>query len=226
MRFDSHVKSKYRDAIEEAISVVIEKGNPGHVETAECIRDSKVKIEFVPLKKINCSGVTGIINAGDTNKRIRDETIGLIDALGEVYIKFADWTFDVAGQRGCQGTIVHEGLHACDFARMISSLSNIDVDPIGIFDPTLYELEHRAAVASAEYLELIGAPDFIDDGLKLGLLALDADGKPFVDMNGIDTRMRDGYGVTHDDQGITMTEMLGIRSKTEPSKIAQFFGLG
>lgn len=226
MRFDSHIKPKYRDAVEEAISVVIEKGNPGHVETAECIRDSKVKISFVPLKKIRCSGVTGIINAGGTNKRIKNETIGLMEALDEVYIKFADWTFDVAGQRGCQGTIVHEGLHACDFARLISSLSNTDVDPIGILDPTLYELEHRAAVASAEYLQLIGAPDFIDDGIKLGLLAFDADGKPFVDLPGIDQRMRDGYGVTQDSQGILMTEMLGLKSKTEPSRLARLFGLG
>lgn len=226
MRFDSHIKPKYREAVEEAISVVIEKGNPGHVETAECIRDSKVKISFVPLKKINCSGVTGIINAGDTNKRIRNETIGLLEALDEVYIQFADWTFDVAGQRGCQGTIVHEGLHACDFARLISTLSNTDVDPLGIVDPTLYDLEHRAAVVSAEYLELIGEPDYIDDGLKLGLLAMGADGKPFIDMNGIDTRMRDGYGVTADNQGIQMTEMLGLKSKTEPSMISRLFGLG
>ena len=226
MRFDSHIKPTYRDAIEEAVATVIEKGNPGQVETATCIRDSKVKIQFVPLKKIKCSGVTGVIDAASTNKRIKNETLDMMEALGEIYIQLADWTFDVAGQRGCQGTIVHEGLHACDFARLIASLSNTDVDPLGIVDPTLYELEHRAAVASAEYVQLIGLPDYIDDGLKLGILALDSDGKPFVDMNGIDQRMRDGYGVTPDNQGTLMTDMLGLKSKTEPSMISRLLGLG
>ncbi len=225
MRFDSHIKPKYRDAIEEAISVVIEKGNPGHVETAMCIRDSKVKIQFVPLKKIQCSGVTGIIDAGKTNDRIKNENIGLIDALGEVYIKFADWTFDVAGQRGCQGTIVHEGLHACDFAKLVATLSNIDTEPLGVVDPSLYDLEYRAAVASAEYLQIIGAPDFVDDGLKLGLLKLDTDGKPLVDLEGIDQRMKDGYGVTADAPGVLMTDMLGLKPKDEPSRLARLFGL-
>lgn len=226
MRFDSHTKHVHRDAIEEAISVVIEKGNPGHVETAKCIRDSKVKIQFVPLKKIQCSGITGIIDAGKTNARIKNENLNLIEALGEVYIKFADWTFDVAGQRGCQGTIVHEGLHACDFARLVSTLSNTDTEPLGVVDPTLYDLEHRAAIASAEYLQLIGAPDYIDDGLKLGLLKLDGDGKPLIDMDGIDQRMKDGYGVTADVPGVLMTDMLGLKPKDEPSRLARLFGLG
>jgi hypothetical protein len=226
MKFDPNIEPRFRDAIEEALSVVIEKGNAGHVETAQCIRDSDVYITFVPLKEINCSGVTGVLDSRKTNRRIKSDTISLLDALGEVYIKFSDWTFDVAGQRGCQGTIVHEGLHACDFARVISSFSNVEMDPLGLFDPSLFELEHRAAVASAEYLQLIGKPDFIDDGLKLGLLALDPAGKPFVDMDGILRRMQDGYGVTEKNPGVAMSDMLGLKRKNEPSRLARLFGFG
>lgn len=226
MKFADSIQPRYREAIEEAIQTVIEKGNTGHVETAKCIYDSNVTIDFVPLKQIGCSGVTGCMAPKNTNRRIKNENIDPIDALGEIYIKFADWTFDVAGQRGCQGTIVHEGLHACDFARVISSFSNFDVDPLAVYDPSLYELEHRAAVASAEYLVLIGAPDYIDDGLKLGLVAMDAEGKPHVDMNGIDQRMKDGYGVTEENPGILMSNMLGLRAKNEPSRLARFFGFG
>jgi hypothetical protein len=226
MIFEDSVKTKYRDAIEEAVQTILDSGNPGHVQTATCIHDSDVRIGFVPLKQIGCSGVTGCSSPRKTNRRIKQEPIDLMDALGEIYIKFADWTFDVAGQRGCQGTIVHEGLHACDFARVISTFSNAEIDPLEIYDPTLYELERRAAVASAEYLVLIGAPDFIDDGLKLGLVALDPDGKPFVDINGIEQRMQDGYGVTPEAPGITMSRMLGLRQKGEPSRFAKFFGFG
>jgi hypothetical protein len=224
MIFEESVQPKYRDAINEAIETIIVRGNPGHIETATCIRDSKVRIDFVPLKQIGCSGVTGCSSPRNTNRRIRQEPIDLTDALGEIYIKFADWTFDVAGQRGCQGTIVHEGLHACDFARVISSFSNAEIEPLEVYDPTLYELERRAAIASAEYLVLIGTPDFIDDGLKLGLVALEPDGRPFVDIEGIEQRMGDGYGVTAEAPGITMGKMLGLRQKGEPSRLAKFFG--
>ena len=224
MIFEASVQPKYRDAIEEAVQTVLDKGNPGHVETAKCIRESNVRIDFVPLDKIGCSGVTGCIDPRRANRRIKNEALDIMAALGEIYIKFADWTFDVAGQRGCQGTIVHEGLHACDFARVISTFSNVELDPLDVYDPSLYELEHRAAVASGEYLVLIGAPDFIDDGLKLGLVALDADGKPFVDMNGINQRMQDGYGVTEENPGIVMSKMLGLKQKNEPSRLAKFFG--
>jgi hypothetical protein len=226
MIFENTVQPKYRQAIEEAVQTVLEKGNPGHVETARCILESNVRIDFVPLKQIGCSGVTGVVKARSTNRKIKYEDLSLMDALGEIYVKFADWTFDVAGQRGCQGTIVHEGLHACDFARVVSSFSNAEVDPLAVYDPTLYELEHRAAVASAEYLVLIGQPDFIDDGLKLGLVSLAADGKPFVDMNGINQRMQDGYGVSESNPGIVMSKMLGLRQKDEPSGPARLFGFG
>lgn len=224
MKFRDSTQSKYRDAIEEAIQTVLDKGNPGHVETAKCIRDSDVHIDFVPLKEIGCSGVTGCVSPRSTNRRIKNETISLMDALGEVYIKFSDWTFDVAGQRGCTGTIVHEGLHACDFARVISSFSNAEEEPLEIYDPSLYELERRAAIASGEYLVLIGAPDYIDDGLKLSLVALDPDGKPYVDMNGIEQRMIDGYSVSPENPGIVMSKMLGLKQRGEPSRLARFFG--
>jgi hypothetical protein len=213
MIFDSTVQSKYRDAINEAIGVILERGNDGHKETARNIRDSNVRINFVPLDEIKCSGVTGLNSMIETNKQIQSETIDFADALGDVHITFSDWTFDVAGQRGCQGTLVHEGLHACDFAHIISSFSKADEDPLELYDLSLYELEHRAAVVSAEYLVLIGKEDYIDDGLKLNLVSLDADGKPFVDMEGIKIRMQDGYGLNENEQGIMISKMLGIRPR-------------
>lgn len=226
MKFDPSIKSIYRDAIEEAVSVIIEKGNPGHVETAKCIRDSDVNISFVPLAEINCSGITGLVNAKATNRRIRAETLDLTEALSEAYIKFSDWTYDVAGQRGCQGTIVHEGLHACDFARIISTYSNADAEPLELFDLTLYELEHRAAVASGEYLVLIGKEDYIDDGLKLNLVSIGADGKPFVDLEGIKIRMQNGYGLNENEQGTLISNMIGVKQKDETFSLSGLFGFG
>ena len=225
MKFHRNVKPKYRDAINEALDTIIARGNTGHVETAREIAASDVEIRFVPLKKIGCSGVAGLKNPVLTNARIDNEEISFREALSEVYICFADWTFDTAGQRGCQGTLVHEGLHACDFARIISSFSNSQIDPLGITDLTLYELERRAAIASAEYLVLIGEPDYINEGQQLCLVNLDDTGKPCVDMPGIETRMQNGYGLNADNQGTMISEMVGIRPKDEGSMLSKLISM-
>lgn len=225
MKFHKNVRSKYRAAIDEAFEVILDKGNAGHVATAKDLLASDVQIEFVPLKKIGCSGVTGLKNPLVTNKRIDTEELSIHEALGEVYIQFADWTFDTAGQRGCQGTLVHEGLHACDFARIISSFSHARMDPLGVMDMTLYELEHRAAVASAEYLVLIGKPDYVDEGRQLELVGIDDNGKPFVDMNGIVSRMQNGYGLNENEQGTMISNMIGIRPKGEGSMLSKLISM-
>lgn len=207
----------------EAVYTILEKGNKQHQHTARCVIESDLNIRFVPLDKIGCSGVTGVVSSRKTNRRINNEEIDLETALGEIYITFADWTFDVAGQRGCQGTLVHEGLHAVDFAHIISSFSKAESEP-DVFDLSLYELERRAAITSAEYLVRIGLPDFIDDGLKLSLVSLDGNGTPFVDMNGIETRMQNGYGLNAENQGTMMSKMLGLKKRGDGFSFARFLG--
>lgn len=224
MIFDDSVQTKYRDALNEAVYTILEKGNKQHRHTARCVIESDLNIRFVPLAKIGCSGVTGVVSSRRTNRRIANEEMDLETALGEIYITFADWTFDVAGQRGCQGTLVHEGLHAVDFAHIISSFSKAGSEPENVFDLSLYELERRAAITSAEYLVLIGKPDFIDDGLKLNLVSLDSSGTPFVDMTGIETRMQNGYGLNAENQGAIMSKMLGLKKRGDGFRIARFLG--
>lgn len=226
MKFDSKVEIKYRDAIEEAVETILERGNKQQKNVAKMAKESDLLIRFVPLAEINCSGVTGVIDNNRTNSRIKNETLDIEEALGEVYIAFSDWCWDVAGQRGCQGTFVHEGLHAYDFARIISTFSKAENEPEKIYDLTLYELERRAAVTSGEYLVRIGKPDYIDDGLQLNLVALDENGKPFVDMDGIETRMQNGYGLNVGDQGAVISQMLGLKPRRKSFSFRRLFGFG
>lgn len=223
MKFADKIETKYRDALEEAVETVLEKGSKQQKNVARLAKESDLLFRVVPLAEINCSGVAGVIDNNRTNERIKNETLDIREALGEVYIAFADWCWDVAGQRGCQGTFVHEGLHAYDFAKIISTFSKAFEEPENVYDLTLYELEHRAAVTSGDYLVRIGKPDFIDDGLKLNLVSLDKDGKPFVDMDGIKLRMQNGYGLNEGEQGAIISQMLGLK-KRKKGFFSKLFG--
>ena len=224
MIFDDKIQTKYRDAIEEAVEIVLEKGNKQHQNTARLAKETDLLIRVVPLEKIGCSGVTGVINSLKTNIKIQRKNLTLEEAMGEVYVTFADWCWDVAGQRGCQGTLVHEGLHAHDFARIISTFSDALDAPESVYDLSLYELEHRAAVTSGEYLALVGEPDYIDDGLQLNLVSLDADGKPFMDLDGIKIRMQNGYGLNENNQGTKISDLLALKKRKSGFNLTKFLG--
>jgi hypothetical protein len=224
MIFADNVETKYRDAMEEAVETILEKGNKQQKNVARTAKETDLLIRFVPLAEIGCSGVTGLIDNRKTNRRIDREPIEVEEAMGEIYIAFSDWCWDVAGQRGCQGTLVHEGLHAFDFARMISRFSKNEEGEENIYDLTLYELEKRAAQISADYLVRIGKPDFIDDGLKLNLVCMDAEGKPCVDKAGIEFRMQNGYGLDESNQGAKISDILGVKPRSGFS-IRRFLGI-
>lgn len=222
MKFDTGVSKKYRQAVAEAVETILEKGNERHRATARALSDSDLLIRVVPLSEIGVSGVTGLIDGRETNRKIRREQISVGEALSEVYITFSNWTFDVAGQRGVEGTLVHEGLHACDFAEIIASLSSEGRE---FHDLSLYDLEHRAAITSAEYLVLIGKEDYVEEGRQLGLVGVDDTGRPFVDMAGIEARMRNDYKINSAENGGMMSERLGLRRQGRVAGLLSYLGI-
>ena len=212
MRFDRGIEKKYRQSVEDAFATILEKGNDHHKYVMNEIMESKLLIRVKPVKKINASGITGVINSIKTNYKLATERLSLREALGEIYIAIAEETIDTGGQRGCEGTFVHEGRHAYDFARTLESLSNADMNPIGIFNPTLYELEWEAHKTAGDYMLCIDKPEYIDEGLQLMILGLGAKGSCFVNDDGIRQRLQNSYGLAHDgNQGSLASEMMGIR---------------
>lgn len=211
MRFDSAIDKKYRQSVEDAFATIIEKGNDFHRHMMNEILKSEMLIRVGPVSKINASGVTGIINPLLSSLRMATERMSLQDALGEIYIAIAEETIDTGGQRGCEGTFVHEGRHAYDFAQTIESISNADVNPLSVFNPTLYELEWEAHKTAGDYMLCIGHPEYIDEGLQLMILGQIPDGGCFVNDDGIRQRLSESYGLAKDgDQGRLATEMLGL----------------
>ena len=214
VKFDKGIAGKYRKSVENAFETILEKGSGFHRGLAEEILESKMLVRVEPVSKLNASGVTGLINSTATNERIASERMSLREAIGELYIAIAEETIDTGGQRGCEGTFVHEGRHAYDFAQMIQSFSNADVNPLSVFDPTLYELEWEAHKTAGDYMLQIAREEYLDEGLQLMILGRLEDGACFVNEEGIQCRLRDSYGLAIDgDQGRLASELLGLRQK-------------
>jgi hypothetical protein len=215
MKFERGIDEKYRKSVEDALGTILEHGTDAQKEIVELILESNMLIRVRPVSEINASGSTGLIDPGATNDRIEDEHLSLRESLGEVFIAIAEETIDTGGQRGCEGTLVHEGRHAYDFARTVESFSNADVNPLSVFDPTLYELELEAHKTSGDYMLCINKDEYLDEGLGLMILSRKETSEPcFVDNNGIHRRLLESYGLSPDgNQGPRASKLLGLSGK-------------
>jgi hypothetical protein len=210
MKFDKGIDKKYIDSINAAFATILAKGNAQQKRVMQAIIDSNMLIQVGPVEQRNASGQTFLISA-TTNAKLLTTRMSLEEALGEVCIFIAKETIDTGGQRGCEGTFVHEGQHAYDFADAISSYSNRDISPLGVSNPSLYELEWAAHQTAGHYMLLINKPEYLDEGLGLMILGRKDDGTYFVDDDGIRKRLNDSYGLQENGNvGPTAFQMMGI----------------
>lgn len=211
MKFDRGIDKKYLKSIDDAFDAIIANGNAFHRHMINEIIESEMLIRVRTVSEINASGITGVINSVKTNLRLSSERLSLREALGEIYIAIAEETIDTGGQRGCEGTFVHEGRHAYDFAQTLESLSNADVNPLSVFNPTLYELEWEAHKTAADYMVAIGQRDYLDEGLGLMILCTLENGDCAVSDDGIQRRLNESYGLDlKGNPGSLASEMMGI----------------
>ncbi|HEY2846526.1 MAG TPA: hypothetical protein VGI80_01845, partial [Pyrinomonadaceae bacterium] len=167
MRFDTGIDPKYTHSINAAFATILDKGNDQQKRVMQSIIDSEMLVQVGPVEQRNASGQTFLTNSVMTNARLLRDRMSQEEALGEICIFIAKETIDTGGQRGCEGTFVHEGQHAFDFADAISSYSNRDVNPLGVSNPSLYELEWAAHETAGHYMLLVNKPDYLDEGLSL-----------------------------------------------------------
>jgi hypothetical protein len=211
MKFERGIDERYRRSVEDAFATIVDRGNDFHRMMMHEIVESQMVVRVRPVSQLNASGVTGLVNPVMTNVRLARTRMSLREAFGEIYIAIAEETIDTGGQRGCEGTFVHEGRHAYDFAQTIESLSNADINPIGVFDPTLYELEWEAHKTAGDYMLCINQQEYLDEGLQLMILGLGDGGSCFVNDDGIRQRLNDSYGLASEgNQGSLASQMMGI----------------
>lgn len=209
MKFDNAIAKKYRQSIEDAFQTILDKGNETHRRTARLILDSEMLVCVFPVSKVRASGLSGVINPSETNEKISSERLSLKEALGEVFITIAEET--LGSQRGAEGTFVHENQHALDFALVIESFSNADLNPLSVYDPTLYEMEWAAHIVSGQYMLQIGRDEYLNEGLDLMILGRNENGC-FVDRDGIRRRLKESYGMElGGNVGSSASEMVGLR---------------
>jgi hypothetical protein len=210
MKFDKGIAKKYRQSIEDAFETILDKGDDFHRRMIKLIIETEMLVCVHPVSKVNASGITGLRNPFATNLKIQSERLSLREAFGEVFITIAEETIDTGGQRGCEGTFVHEGRHAFDFAQTVASFSDADVNPLSVFNPTLYELEWEAHVTSGEYMLKINRDEYLQEGLDLMILGKNENGF-YLNHEGIRRRLRESYGLDENgNQGKLASEMLGL----------------
>lgn len=215
MKFETGIEKKYRDSVKSGFNAILEHGTDLQKKIAREILSSEMLVRVQPVSQLNASGITGLIDPERTNEKIAEERLGLREALGEIYIAIAEETIDTGGQRGCEGTFVHEGRHAYDFARTIESFSNADVNPLSLFDPTLYELELEAHRISGDYMLCVNKEEYLHEGLHLMILGRDGEiGPCYVSDEGIHRRLSESYGLDPlNNPGPHARELLGLRLK-------------
>jgi hypothetical protein len=211
MRFAKGIAAKYRQSIDNAFATILDKGDDQHRRVMNAILESDMRVQVGPVEQRNASGQTYMPNPVRANARLLTERLTLEDALREICIFIAEETIDMGGQRGCEGTFVHEGQHAYDFADAVSSYSNRDVNPLGVSDPSLFDLEWAAHQTAGRYMLRISKQEYLDEGIGLMILGIKDDGTYFVDDDGIRARLNDSYGLQQNgNTGPTAFRLMGI----------------
>lgn len=218
MIFNEGVSRNDRSRIERALEDIEEFGDGFHKRLSRFIRSSPLNIRVIPAKEVGGSGSVRLEGQWAARRAVGRGGLAMFEAAGHVRLNLARETIDTGGQRGIEGTLVHEGKHALDFALMLSKFS--DGRNGRYFNPTAYQREYSAHLTSAFYLRLRGG-EYAEEGISLGLLTV-RQGELAVSVDGIRRRLASNYRLSEDSQGKTLDACAYPRIKP-PSEM--WFGL-
>jgi hypothetical protein len=203
MKFDESVPVEDRRRIERALQDIKTYGNCRQRATANFIEETEIAIHLGPAKDVGGSGSVFIDRIIGVNRAISRDPIPVFEAAKFIRLNIARETIDTGGQQGIEGTFVHEGKHALDFALMISSFSHGNEKKY--FDPTGFQREYSAHLTSAFYLARRGG-EYAEEGIGLGIL-FQNNGTVSVNRKGIRARLRNNYGLTPETPGKRLSEL-------------------
>ena len=197
MIFHENVPILDRERIARALRDIKKFGNGFHKQTAEFIDQNDLVIYLDIAEKVGGSGSVQLADQRAARKAVAEGDLSVSEAAKYVRLNIARETIDNGGQQGIEGTFVHEGKHARDFALMLSTFSKGIEEKV--FNPTAFQREYSAHLTAAFYLMRRGN-NFVKEGVSLGLL-FENDGKVKVNLKGIRSRLKNNYGLTKDTPG-------------------------
>ncbi|MCB1025819.1 MAG: hypothetical protein KDB79_15600, partial [Acidobacteria bacterium] len=149
MRFHENVPELDRRRINQALEDIETYGDRFHFDTVKFIRDTDLVIYLDIASKVGGSGSVQLDDPAGARKAVKAGGLEVFDAARYVRLNIARETIDTGGQRGIEGTFVHEGKHARDFALMLSTFSKGIEEKI--FNPTAFQREYSAHLTAALY---------------------------------------------------------------------------
>ncbi|MGC2235792.1 MAG: hypothetical protein WA584_06500 [Pyrinomonadaceae bacterium] len=203
MRFDESVPAADRRKIKQALQDIKAYGNGQQRSTAQFIEDSEISIHLGFAKNVGGSGSILVDRIIAANWAILRGGLTAFEAAKFLRLNIARETIDTGGQRGIEGTFVHEGKHARDFALMLASFSGGGGRKY--FNPTAFQREYSAHLTSAFYLMRRGG-EYTAEGVSLGIL-FENGGKICVNPQGIRARLENNYGLTSNTPGYRLSEL-------------------
>lgn len=219
MRFHQNVPEIDRQRIEQALVDIERYGDRFHAETASFIRDTNILIYLDIASKVGGSGSVRLDNPAAARSAVKKGGLEIFEAARYVRLNIARETIDTGGQRGIEGTFVHEGKHARDFALMLSTFSKGIEDKI--FNPTAYQREYSAHLTAALYLMRRGG-EYAEEGVSLGLLYSNGD-KLCVNRKGIRARLKNNYRLTKETPGRLLNECSSPKIRSPRKKLFGIF---
>lgn len=198
MIFHESVPDVDRQRIKQALDDIKKYGDNLQKLIANFIEDTGIIIYLDIASKVGGSGSVQLNEQNAARNAVSEGNLEFEEAAQFVRLNIARETIDTGGQRGIEGTFVHEGKHAMDFAMMLSTFSKgIERK---IFNPTAFQREYSAHLTSALYLMRRGG-DYTQEGISLGLLYQDSDGRIIVNRKGIRARLINNYGLSLETPG-------------------------
>lgn len=186
-----------RRRIEQALDDIKTFGDSFQVSVACFIEESELVLFVGPVSIVRGSGSVQLDNQGAARDAVAQRFLTRDEAAAYVRLNIARETIDTGGQRGIEGTLVHEGKHALDFAMMLSTFSSGQQSKV--FNPTAFQRELSAHLTAAFYLKRRGG-EYSDEGLSLGLLE-NRNGILAVSVEGIRGRLKNRYGLSEETPG-------------------------
>ncbi|MEZ5306766.1 MAG: hypothetical protein R2684_06435 [Pyrinomonadaceae bacterium] len=196
MIFHSDVEEVDRSRVQRAVADILTYGDSFHKKIARFIDKTELVLFVGPVSVVRGSGSVQLDDMEAARLRVLDGELGLREAASYVRLNIARETIDTGGQQGIEGTLVHEGKHAMDFALMLSSFS---FGGERIFNPDAFQKEFSAHLTAAYYMWRRGGT-FIDEGVSLGLLEKNGD-LVRVSPDGIRDRLKRRYGLSPETPG-------------------------